>query len=74
MDRDLISGIRQALQDVVAPEVRERRGHISALDTRIEALEKVQQARFSEVNAKFDTLLNVHSLELRNARLEPKPA
>lgn len=55
MDTDLISGIRQALQDVIAPEVRELRGEMNALGARIEALEKVQQARFSEVNAKLDT-------------------
>jgi hypothetical protein len=40
MTTDIITGVRQAVQDFVAPEIRQLRGDISALDTRISALEK----------------------------------
>ncbi|WP_197081908.1 hypothetical protein [Silvibacterium bohemicum] len=54
MSTDIITGVRQAVQDFVAPEIRQLRGDISALDTRIFAFEKVMEARFSEMNAKYD--------------------
>lgn len=74
MDTDIVSGIRQALQDVVAPEVQQIKGKIEALDARLIALEKVQDAKFAEVNAKLDALLSIHSIEIRLAKLEARSA
>jgi len=52
---DVISGVRQAVQDFVAPGIQELRGEIKALDARISALEKIGEARFSEINSKLDS-------------------
>jgi hypothetical protein len=70
MSTDIITGVRQAIQDFITPEIRQIRGDITALDARISALEKIQDARFHEVNAKLDALLNMHNLEIRLAKLE----
>ncbi len=99
MSTDIVTGVRQAIQDLVAPEIRQLQGNISALDARLIALEKIQEAKFSELSAKFDsrfneldarfkgieaksdarfnevntkldTILNLHNIELRLARLE----
>jgi ABC-type phosphate transport system auxiliary subunit len=53
---DVITGVRQAVQDFVAPGIQELRGEIKALDARISALERVNEARFSAMNTKFDSL------------------
>lgn len=56
MSTDIITGVHQAVQDFVAPEIRELLGNIAALDSRITALEKVMEARFGEVDARFNAL------------------
>jgi hypothetical protein len=58
MTTDVITGIRQGIQDLVAPEIRQLRGDISAIDARITSLEKVMDARFNELNSKMDARLN----------------
>ncbi|MGD0369419.1 MAG: hypothetical protein ABSA94_18365 [Acidobacteriaceae bacterium] len=54
VNSDVITGVRQAVQDFVAPGIQELRGEIKALDTRITALEKISEARFSEIHSKLD--------------------
>ncbi len=81
MNSDVITGVRQAVQDFVAPGIQELRGEIKALDARVAALEKISEARFSEmntkldarfseVNTKLDALLNLHDLQVRITKLE----
>jgi hypothetical protein len=53
---DIITGVRQAVQDFVAPEIRELKGNIAALDARITSLEKVMDSRFKEVDTRFNSL------------------
>jgi hypothetical protein len=65
-----IEDVRALLQDFVAPEIKELAGTIEGLDARVVALEKVMSAEFSAVNAKLDSLLAIHSIEQRLARLE----
>ena len=55
MSSDVITGVRQAVQDFVAPGIQEIRGEIRALDARIIALEKISEARFSELNTKIES-------------------
>jgi hypothetical protein len=69
-----IEDVRGLLQDFVAPELREIGGKIEGLDARVTALEKVMSAQFSVVNAKLDSLLAIHSIEQRLARLEAQRA
>jgi hypothetical protein len=81
LNSDVITGVRQAVQDFVAPGIQELRGEIKALDARVAALEKISEARFSEMNTKLnarfseigiklDAFLNLHDLELRITKLE----
>jgi hypothetical protein len=53
MTNDIITGIRQGIQDFVAPEIRELKGSIAALDARITSLEKVMDSRFKEMDSRF---------------------
>jgi hypothetical protein len=39
-------------------------------DARFKGFEGKSDARFNEVNTKLDTLLNLHNIELRLAKLE----
>jgi len=81
VNADIITGVRQAVQDFVAPGLQELRGEIRALDARVAALEKISEARFSEmntrldarfseINTKLDALLNLHDLQVRITKLE----
>jgi hypothetical protein len=72
VDSNLIGGIRQALQDIVSPEIRSLNGRLDAFDARITALEKIIDSRFSEINTKLDALLRQQQLELRITKLEQK--
>jgi hypothetical protein len=72
VDSNLIGGIRQALQDIVSPEIRFLNGRLDAFDARITALEKIIDSRFSEINTKLDALLRQQQLELRITKLEQK--
>jgi hypothetical protein len=56
MTNDIITGIRQGIQDFVAPEIRELKGSIAALDARITSLEKVMDSRFKEVDSRINAL------------------
>jgi hypothetical protein len=51
---DFVTGIRQALQDIVAPELARVAGRMDALDARMTALEKVMDARLSEMTTKME--------------------
>ena len=45
----VVEDVRQVIQDFLAPELR-------AVTARLDALEKVMDARFNSVDAKFDSL------------------
>ncbi len=79
LSADIITGVRQAVQDFIAPGIEQLRGDIRALDARIIALEKTMEARFGQqdvkfdlLNSKLDALINLHNLEVRVARLESR--
>lgn len=65
---------RKPPQDFLATELRELKGRIDSLGTRMDMLEiKLQMGRdentrnFEELNAKLNLLLNLHSIEQRLA-------
>ena len=64
MSTDIVTGVRQAIQDLVAPEIRQLQGNIAALDARLNALEKIQEAKFSELDAKSEGRFNELSVRL----------
>jgi hypothetical protein len=71
---DFVTGIRQALQDIVAPELARVAGRMDALDARMTALEKVMDARLSEMTTKmeagFTQIIANQNIEARMAKLE----
>lgn len=46
MATDIIGGVRQAIADFVAPDLREIKGKFDAIAARIDAAEKALNARF----------------------------
>jgi hypothetical protein len=73
VNSDVITGVRQAVRDFVAPGTQELRGKIKAPDARVAAPEKISEApfseknirldaRFSEIGNKLDTLLSLRDL------------
>jgi hypothetical protein len=67
---DIIGGIRQAMADFVAPELRTITGKLEAVDARITALEKTMITRLDSLDLKIDLLLRQHDFDVRLARLE----
>jgi hypothetical protein len=67
---DIIGGVRQAIADFVAPDLRTITGKLEAIDARITALEKVMHARLDSLDLKLDLLLRQHDFDTRLARLE----
>jgi hypothetical protein len=71
---DFVTGIRQALQDIVAPELARVAGRMDALDARMTALEKVVDARLSEMTTKmeagFTQIIANQNIEASMAKLE----
>jgi len=73
---DIVQGFRQALQDIVAPEIRELRGDVKALNARVDALgdkvdvlgdkfeEKYNALRSEFVSVKTEVASGFHSLQL----------
>ena len=66
----VVEDTSKLLQDFLAPELRELKGRIDSLGTRMDMLEiKLQMGRdentrnFEELNAKLNLLLNLHSIE-----------
>lgn len=51
---DIVKSVREAIQDLIAPELREQRGEIKALDTKISTLRSEMVAGFAAADAKMD--------------------
>ena len=47
---------KQAIEDVIAPEIQALRGDIRAIDARIDGLEKRFDQRFDQVDKRFDQM------------------
>lgn len=58
MAENIVDGIRKALQDFLAPELRELRGELTALHDetrqRVEAMNESLNERFGAMNEKFE--------------------
>lgn len=49
MATDIVGGIRQAIADFVAPDLREMKGQFEAMSARVDAVEKALAARIDGV-------------------------
>ena len=48
--------LKQAIQDVIAPEMQQLRGDIKALSARMDSFEKSVDARFDAIGQRFETV------------------
>jgi hypothetical protein len=53
---DIVQGFRQALQDILTPEVRELKAEVKGLGREMNALREEMNARIGGLNDKFDGL------------------
>ena len=78
-------GLRQIIQDLVAPEMRELKAEVrntnarlDRLDARLDRLKQIVMAGFEGVRRQLDTYQEVQAVKERLARIEgersPKPA
>ena len=49
-----VRGIKQVIQDFVAPEIRDLKGEIGKINTRIDGLEKLMDTRFIAMREQMD--------------------
>lgn len=73
----IVGGLRQVIQDLVAPELRELRAEMRAfgsrierIETRMEKLEEAMTRGFEDVRRQLDTYKDVQMLKERMARME----
>ncbi len=62
--------LRKVLQDFLAPELRAMNARLDAVDSRLEAIEKVIAAQHRELLARLDGLQKYFELDTRVERLE----
>ncbi len=48
--------VKQAIQDVIAPEIQALRGDIHAIDARFDGLERRFDQRFDQMDVRFDLM------------------
>src|SRR5215472_6516504 len=67
---DVIGPVRQALQDFLAPELRQHRAELvsirSELTTKIEAVERRLESKLDAVESRLDSKIEVLKLEVRS--------
>jgi predicted nuclease with TOPRIM domain len=58
MAEDIVTGVRQAVQDFLAPEIKELRGELKRieqkLDIKLDAIVDTMNARFNALDEKLD--------------------
>jgi tetrahydromethanopterin S-methyltransferase subunit G len=62
----VIEDVRQVLQDFLAPELREIRGRLDAIDDRIDAMEEANRARFEGIAQRLDGMEIANTARFEN--------
>lgn len=65
-----IEDIRQVLQDFLAPELREIRGQLAAIDKRLEAMEEVNRVRYEGTTQRLEQVQQSFAFDKRISSLE----
>jgi hypothetical protein len=66
----IVQDLRQALQDTIAPEIREIKARLDALESRTERNEAAAERRHAEVLNTIRDAMEITHLRERVARLE----
>ncbi len=74
LDMSVVEDVRQVLQDFLAPELREIKGRIEALEKEMEGMEDTVSQRFADLRSyldmRFNSLDNEIGLSNRVAKME----
>lgn len=62
----VVEDVRQVLQDFIAPELREIRGQLTALNQRMDAAEEVNRIRYENLEKRLDAAEDVHRIRYEN--------
>ena len=66
----VVQDVRQALQDTLAPEIRELKARLDALESRMERNEAAAERRHAEVLTTIRDAMEITHIRERLARLE----
>jgi hypothetical protein len=66
----VIEDVRQVLQDILAPELREIRGQFAAIDKRLDAMEEVNRVRFESTTQRLEIIQQSFAFDKRISNLE----
>jgi hypothetical protein len=66
----VVECVRQALQDFLAPELREIRGQLTGLDKRLDTIEEVNRVRFQAVVQSLEQIQQSFAFDERISNLE----
>jgi len=53
-----IRGVKKAIQDFVAPEIRDLKGDIAKISTRLDGIEKLMETQYKALSDKQDAQFN----------------
>lgn len=62
--------IKKALQDLLAPDIKEIKGDLKAVNARLDAMEKIDEMRFAAIDRRFDAVMRELAIDKRIERLE----
>jgi uncharacterized protein YfkK (UPF0435 family) len=66
----VVEDVRQVLQDFVAPELREIRGQLAALNQRIEAADEINRVRYENLVQRLELIQQSFAFDKRISELE----
>jgi hypothetical protein len=68
----VVEDVRQVLQDFLAPELREIRGQLVAMNQRIDALEEISRVRHESIVQRLELIQQSFAFDKRISNLEGK--
>lgn len=66
----LYETVKKALQDVVAPDLKELKGDLKVVDAKVDNLEEIMGLRFDAINQRLDDLKERLDLHRRIENIE----
>jgi hypothetical protein len=66
----VVEDVRQVLQDFLAPELREIRGQLAAVDKRLDIIEEMNRVRFEALVQRLEQIQQSFAFDKRTSNLE----